>query len=55
LLSRKYNTVAPEMVLTQREPFTNVLDAYKTLDTRQPGWVKVELKPGAQAARQKAA
>jgi threonine dehydrogenase-like Zn-dependent dehydrogenase len=42
------------MVLTLREPFTNVLDAYKAFDTRQSGWVKVELKPGAQAARRKA-
>jgi threonine dehydrogenase-like Zn-dependent dehydrogenase len=51
----KNNTVDPEKVLTQCEPLTNVLDAYKAFDTRQPGWVKVELKPGAQAAQQRAA
>jgi threonine dehydrogenase-like Zn-dependent dehydrogenase len=35
------------IVLTQQEPLTSVIDAYKAFDTRQPGWVKVELKPSA--------
>ncbi|HET6229157.1 MAG TPA: hypothetical protein VFE05_03700, partial [Longimicrobiaceae bacterium] len=39
----------PAQILTQREPMTAVLDAYKAFDTRQPGWVKVELKPTAAA------
>ena len=39
--------VDPEKVLTQREPLTNVLDAYKAFDERQPGWIKVELKPAS--------
>jgi threonine dehydrogenase-like Zn-dependent dehydrogenase len=39
----------PAQILTQREPMTAVLDAYKAFDTRQPGWVKVELKPAAAA------
>ena len=39
--------VDPKQVLTQVEPLTSVLDAYKAFDTRQPGWVKVELVPGA--------
>jgi threonine dehydrogenase-like Zn-dependent dehydrogenase len=34
-------------VLTQQEPLTSVIDAYKAFDTRQSGWVKVELKPSA--------
>jgi threonine dehydrogenase-like Zn-dependent dehydrogenase len=38
--------VDPERILTNVEPLTNVLDAYKAFDTRQPGWVKVELQPG---------
>lgn len=38
--------VDPKQVLTQVEPLTSVLDAYKAFDTRQPGWVKVELLPG---------
>ncbi len=39
----KAGTLDPEKVLTQREPLTSVLDAYKAFDRRQPGWVKVEL------------
>ena len=39
--------VDPKQVLTQVEPLTSVIDAYKAFDTRQPGWVKVELVPGA--------
>lgn len=38
--------VDPEQILTQVEPMTSVIDAYKAFDTRQPGWVKVELVPG---------
>jgi threonine dehydrogenase-like Zn-dependent dehydrogenase len=40
-------TVDPKQVLTQVEPLISVIDAYKAFDTRQPGWVKVELVPGA--------
>jgi threonine dehydrogenase-like Zn-dependent dehydrogenase len=39
----------PQSVLTKVEPMTAVLDAYKAFDTRSPGWIKVELKPGASA------
>ncbi len=42
--------IDPEKVLTQTEPMTSALDAYKAFDTRQPGWIKVELKPAAQIA-----
>lgn len=38
--------VEPTQILTQVEPLTSVLDAYKAFDKRQPGWVKVELVPG---------
>ena len=37
----------PETVLTNVEPLTSVIDAYKAFDTRQPGWVKVKLEPSA--------
>lgn len=37
--------VDPTRVLTQREPLTAALDAYRAFDTRQPGWIKVELTP----------
>lgn len=38
-------TIDPTKVLTQIEPLTSVIDAYKAFDQRQPGWVKVELVP----------
>ncbi len=38
--------VDPEKILTQREPLTSAIDAYKAFDKRQPGWIKVELVPG---------
>ena len=39
-------SVDPEEILTQREPLTSAIDAYKAFDQRQPGWIKVELVPG---------
>lgn len=42
--------VDPLEILTQREPLANVLDAYRAFDTRQPGWIKVELKPATEPA-----
>ena len=39
--------VRPTKILTQREPLTDVIAAYEAFDTRQPGWVKVELIPSA--------
>jgi threonine dehydrogenase-like Zn-dependent dehydrogenase len=42
--------VDPDVVLTHREPLTDVIEAYKTFDKRQPGWVKVELLPKLAAA-----
>jgi threonine dehydrogenase-like Zn-dependent dehydrogenase len=32
-------------VLTQVEPMTDVIEAYKLFDKRTPGWVKVMLEP----------
>ena len=45
--------VRPTAILTQREPMMSVLDAYEAFDRREPGWIKVELKPGqdSQSAR----
>jgi threonine dehydrogenase-like Zn-dependent dehydrogenase len=37
--------VDPLSVLTQTEPITDAIEAYKAFDKRQPGWIKVELKP----------
>ncbi len=41
--------VNPEQVLTEREPMTSAIDAYKAFDEREDGWVKVELVPSAMA------
>jgi len=37
--------VDPAAVLTQSEPIQSAREAYKAFDTRQPGWLKVELEP----------
>ena len=37
----------PRRILTQGEPDTYAIEAYKAFDERQPGWMKVELQPGA--------
>lgn len=42
-------TVDPSEILTQVEPLTSVIDAFKAFDQRQPGWIKVELVPGIAA------
>jgi threonine dehydrogenase-like Zn-dependent dehydrogenase len=48
---RKYiPAVDPSAVLTKIEPVTEVLEAYKAFDQRQPGWIKVELLPRNHAA-----
>src|SRR5262249_8511253 len=41
--------VRPEVVLTEREPLTDVIAAYRAFDTRRPGWIKVELLPAGSA------
>ncbi len=47
----KNRTIEPQTLLTQIEPMMDVIEAYKAFDKRQPGWIKVELKPRAAAAR----
>ena len=37
----------PSSVLTNMEPLTSAIDAYKLFDRREPGWIKVELLPAA--------
>ena len=44
-------TIDPQTILTQVEPMTDVIEAYKAFDKRQAGWMKVELKPRAAGAR----
>ena len=38
-------TVKPERVLSQHEPMTAAIEAYRAFDLRRPGWLKVELSP----------
>ena len=37
--------VTPTQILTQVEPLTSAISAYKAFDQRQAGWIKVELVP----------
>lgn len=37
----------PTQILTEAEPLTTAIDAYKQFDERRPGWMKVELVPAA--------
>lgn len=41
----------PAEILTQREPMTSVIEAYKSFDKRKPGWIKVKLEPGIESSR----
>lgn len=38
--------VQPEQMLTQTEPLSSAIQAYREFDRREAGWVKVELQPG---------
>jgi threonine dehydrogenase-like Zn-dependent dehydrogenase len=42
--------IDPSRVLTQTEPLTSAIDAYKSFDRRETGWMKVKLSPQAKAA-----
>jgi threonine dehydrogenase-like Zn-dependent dehydrogenase len=37
----------PQKILTQTEPMTRAIDAFKAFDEREPGWIKVELDPAS--------
>ena len=37
----------PAEILTQVEPMTSVIEAYKAFDKREPAWIKVKLEPAA--------
>lgn len=42
----RVGTIDPAQVLTQVEPLSSAIDAYKAFDERQSGWIKVKLEPG---------
>ena len=46
----RLGVVDPLEVLTQTEPLTSAIDAYKAFDQRLSGWMKVELLPGGAKA-----
>lgn len=39
--------IDPRSVLSRDEPLVSAIDAYDAFNARQPGWLKVELHPGA--------
>lgn len=39
--------IDPAKVLSKVEPMQSVIEAYEAFDKREPGWIKVELKPKA--------
>jgi threonine dehydrogenase-like Zn-dependent dehydrogenase len=39
--------IDPTELLTQTEPLTDAIEAYKAFDRRESGWVKVDLRPEA--------
>jgi threonine dehydrogenase-like Zn-dependent dehydrogenase len=41
----KCGIVDPTKILTQKEPITNIIEAYQQFDAREPGWIKVALTP----------
>jgi threonine dehydrogenase-like Zn-dependent dehydrogenase len=41
--------IDPAGVLTEYEARGSAVNAYKTFDQRQPGWIKVELDPAVTA------
>ncbi|MCC2668119.1 MAG: Oxidoreductase, zinc-binding dehydrogenase family [Armatimonadetes bacterium] len=44
--------VDPEKILTERQPMLGAIEAYEAFDLRQPGWIKVELRPAVVNARE---
>jgi threonine dehydrogenase-like Zn-dependent dehydrogenase len=49
LIERVRNgSLDPAEILTQREPMTSVIEAYKAFDKRKPGWIKVKLEPASE-------
>jgi threonine dehydrogenase-like Zn-dependent dehydrogenase len=40
-------TVDPTIILTEIEPLTDAIEAYKAFDKREAGWVKVALQPAS--------
>jgi threonine dehydrogenase-like Zn-dependent dehydrogenase len=39
--------IDPVQILSKIEPMTNVIEAHKAFDKREPGWLKTEQRPVA--------
>jgi threonine dehydrogenase-like Zn-dependent dehydrogenase len=39
--------IDPQALLTQEQALSDAIEAYEAFDSRQPGWLKVELEPQA--------
>lgn len=44
--------IDPANILTQQQPLTSAIDAYRSFDSRRPGWLKVKLEPATAIAAQ---
>ena len=44
--------VDPSKILTQVEPLTDAISAFKSFDTHESGWIKVKLEPTAIASKE---
>ncbi len=44
------NAVDPTKILTHTGPLAGAIDAYKSFDKREPGWIKVMLEPSTEPA-----
>jgi threonine dehydrogenase-like Zn-dependent dehydrogenase len=47
LAQAQHAEIDPALLLTEHEPMTDVMAAYREFDQRRPGWVKVALNPAA--------
>lgn len=43
----RIGAIDPSEILTQNQPLASAVEAYKSFDRREPGWVKVKLQPAA--------
>lgn len=43
--------IHPEQFLTQIEPITSAVEAYRAFDRHEAGWIKVKLDPAEQQER----
>jgi threonine dehydrogenase-like Zn-dependent dehydrogenase len=47
MTSPQRGRLEPQKILTEIEPMTGAIEAYKAFDQRQSGWIRVELGTSA--------